>query len=105
MQDEATPCSSLVPMKVQYQGVQNKAIINHFSTEKMDRLCKNSQIPVRPDPASRPQIHAIEKIATIKKWDPVECCRRILHSPDMTSLDQLNKDQASTVIGRMKEVA
>ena len=30
------------------------------------------------NPASRPQLHAIEKIATIKKWDPFECCRRIL---------------------------
>ncbi len=56
-------------------------------------------------PATRPQIHAIEKIATLKRWNAVECCRRILHESNISSIEELSKDQASEVIGRMKEAA
>jgi len=55
--------------------------------------------------ATRPQIHAIEKISTIKRWNAVECCKRILQNPTVSSLAELSKDDASEVIGRMKDVA
>ena len=55
--------------------------------------------------ATRPQIHAIEKIATIKNWDAEECCRRILKRAELINLQSLTKDDASEVISRMKTAA
>jgi hypothetical protein len=57
------------------------------------------------DPASKPQIHAIEKIASSKHWNALECCRRILRGPELKSVDELSKDKARVVIDRMKQAA
>lgn len=57
------------------------------------------------DRVTKPQIHAIEKIAAVKRWDAVECCRRILGEPQIQDVQDLSKNQAIEVIGRMKSVA
>jgi hypothetical protein len=57
------------------------------------------------DGATRPQIHAIEKISTLKGWDALECCRKILKRQELINLHSLSKNDASEVISRMKEVA
>jgi hypothetical protein len=56
-------------------------------------------------PATKPQMHAIKKFASIKDWNVIECCRRILKEPAVQSVDDLSKDQASEVISTMKEAA
>ncbi|MBF0245986.1 MAG: hypothetical protein HQL31_12075 [Planctomycetes bacterium] len=53
-------------------------------------------------PLTRAQKHAIETIATVNKWNTIECCRRILGQGDIHELDDLSKDEASTVISKMK---
>lgn len=57
------------------------------------------------EPATTPQVHAIEKIANLKHWDPVECCRRILGEAELSDIHELTKQQAVQVIGRMKAAA
>lgn len=57
------------------------------------------------DGATRPQLHAIEKISTLKGWNALECCRKILKRQDIINLHSLTKNDASEVISRMKEVA
>jgi hypothetical protein len=54
---------------------------------------------------TKPQFHAIHRIAQARKWDAVECCRRILKEPGLQDLDQISKKQAIEVIGRMKAAA
>lgn len=54
--------------------------------------------------ASEPQINAIEKIAAIKQWNPLECVNRIL-KVEVKSLNELSKKDATKVITKMKAVA
>lgn len=77
-----------------------------FAKEQGPALTKSTSATKQATftPATRPQLHAIEKIATLNRWNPVECCRKILHS-DVISLEALSKEQASEVIGRMKGAA
>lgn len=70
-----------------------------------EKIRQPISIELQGEPATRPQLHAIEKIATIKNWNTLECCRRILRRADIVDIHELTKDQASEVIGRMKEAA
>jgi hypothetical protein len=63
------------------------------------------QQPSQLDGATLPQIHAIEKIAKVKHWNPVECCRRILKTTHIQEIQDITKEQAITVLGKMKAAA
>lgn len=54
-------------------------------------------------PLTKAQKHAIEAIATVNKWNPLSSCRKILNRDDLDHVDELSKDEASTVISTMKE--
>lgn len=96
---------------VEYTGLEEvpeSTVTRDNWQAQANRLSSRKNTPIREihqTSATRPQIHAIEKISTLKGWNALECCRRILRASEISSLDELSKDQASEIIGRMKEAA
>lgn len=94
---------------VEYTGMEEIGDDSRNSTQWVSNsrtdITELKPIVYSADSATPPQLHAIEKIAELKHWNSVECCRRILKMPSISCLDDLSKDQASEVIGRMKEAA
>lgn len=63
----------------------------------------NSSSSSKSDPITQPQKHAIETIARVNKWNPLQCCRRILAWDALKSLGELSKHEAGIVISKMKD--
>lgn len=47
--------------------------------------------------------HAIETMCMIKKWNPIEVCRRILSNRQISDLNELSSEEAIQVIEAIKE--
>lgn len=91
---------------VEYTGVEEMPVESTVTQQSDYSGQVQAQAQAQPqahDPITRPQKHAIETIAAVHGWGPLNCAKRILEWHDLADLSEISKSQASFVIQKMKE--
>jgi hypothetical protein len=79
------------------------ALVEYTGREEIPKPTKSApNPPISSGTISNGQKRAIERMAKDKGWDIIQAVRRILANNSIEALDHLNKQDASTVIQRMR---